>query len=364
MNILLCIDNLGRGGRERRIVELMKGLLALKSFTLTLVVFSNRVEYPEVQKMDVEVHLLPRIPKKDPRIFFKFYSICKKAKPDLIHSWGDMATIYAIPSAQLLRIRLFNGSVADAPHMPTWRNTEFLRKKITSPFSFKVIGNSQEGLKQYKIPNNKAVCIYNGFDFARTGNLKEVHEIRKELNIQTRNLVGMIGAFHERKDYTTFLSMAKKVIDQGFDVSFLAIGEGPSRKDYMEGIEEKYRSQIIFTGMRKDVESIIQSLDIGVLATNSEVHGEGISNAILEYMALGKPVVATDGGGTPEIVVDNTTGFIVKAKSPKDLAKKVIFLLKNPTISQVMGKKGKARVWELFNLQDMAKAYINLYKTA
>jgi len=217
MKILLCIDNLARGGRERRIVELIKGLLATKSFVISLVVFSDRVDYDEIFEMDLDVHLLPRIPKKDPRIFFKFFSLCKKAKPELIHSWGDMATIYAIPAAQLLHIKLYNGSVADAPKTPGWFNTEFRRKKITTPFSYKIIGNSIAGLAQYKIPVKKAVCIYNGFDFNRARNLKPAEEVRNELNITTKNLVGMVGAFHKRKDYTTFLAAAKLIIDQGYE---------------------------------------------------------------------------------------------------------------------------------------------------
>lgn len=364
MKILLCIDNLGRGGRERRIVELIKGLLAKNSLTLSLVIFSDKVDYPEIFDMDIRVHLLPRKPKKDPRIFYKFFKICKQVKPDLIHSWGDMATIYAIPAAQFLTIRLYNGSVADAPHMPNWSNTEFVRKRITSPFSYKIIGNSEEGLKQYKIPPQKAVCIPNGFDFNRTKNLTPPKEIRDELGIKSTCTVGMIGAFHPRKDYAMYLSMAKQVIDKGFDVSFLAIGEGISRRHFMDQVEEKYQGKIIFTGLRTDVESIIGALDIGVLATNPDVHGEGISNAILEFMALGKPVVATEGGGTSEIIDDLRTGFLVQPKSPECMAEKVIHLLIHPILAQQMGQRGKERIINSFNLNDMTDAYLNLYRSA
>lgn len=135
MKILLAIDNLGRGGRERRLVELIKGLLQSGDYQITLVVFSSRVEYEEVFDMDINLHMLPRKTKKDPRVFFSFFKISKDAAPDLIHTWGDMATIYAVPSAFLLRIKLINGSVVNAPAHTGWSDPEFFRKKLVLPFS-------------------------------------------------------------------------------------------------------------------------------------------------------------------------------------------------------------------------------------
>jgi len=57
--------------------------------------------------------------------------------------------------------------------------------------------------------------------------------------------------------------------------------------------------------------------------------GEGISDAVMEYMALGKPVIATDGGGTKELVIDNSTGYLIKPESAKDLARKILYLLEH-----------------------------------
>ncbi|MEM8888332.1 MAG: glycosyltransferase [Bacteroidota bacterium] len=363
MKLLLAIDNLNRGGRERRMLELVKGLLGTGSFQITLIVFSDRLHYKHVHDLDIDLHILVRKPKKDPRVFRKFYKICKNFQPDLIHTWGDMSTIYAIPSAFFLGIKLVNGSVVDAPKDAGWRREEYSRKRIALPFCEKVVGNSQAGLDAYEIPRDKAVCIYNGFDFNRLNELREVEDVRADFKVTAKHVVGMVGAFFDRKDYKTYVAAAKIVLDAGHDVAFLCVGGGQNKQAVFDSIEEKYRKNIIFTGSQEDVESIIHIFDIGVLATNSDIHGEGISNAILEYMAQGKPVVATLGGGTPEIVLDGKTGFTVKPKSPQEMAERIMHLLNHPELAHDMGEKSRERIKNHFNLAHMTAVYMDLYNS-
>ncbi len=114
---------------------------------------------------------------------------------------------------------------------------------------------------------------------------------------------------------------------------------------------------VIFTGKQTDVYDIINIFDIAVLSTFTE----GISNSIVEYMALGKAVVATDGGGTKELIVDNETGFIIPQQSPTVLADKIEILLNNPNLRETMGRKGKQRIIDEFNLDKMVNAHVKLY---
>jgi glycosyltransferase involved in cell wall biosynthesis len=362
MRILFAIDNLGRGGKERRMLELIKGLLQTGDYQITLVVFSDRIDFDYVYTLPVDLRILIRKPKKDPRVISRFFRICKEKKPGLIHAWGDMSTLIAIPSAFFLGIKLINGSVVNAPNKAGWFDLEYFRKRITIPFSAKIIGNTRAGLKVYDIPVNKAVCIYNGFDFRRLKNLKSPALVRQEFSIHSEKVIGMVGAFEKRKDYKTFLLSAQLVLNQGYDVTFMAIGEGAERKSDMKLVEPKYREKILFTGLQKDVESIIQIFDIGVLSTNALVHGEGISNAILEYMAQGKPVVATAGGGTPEILLEGKTGFLVAPQSVSQMAERIMFLLDNPRTACTMGKRGKEQVKLNFNISNSTPQYQELYQ--
>ncbi|MEM8891517.1 MAG: glycosyltransferase family 4 protein, partial [Bacteroidota bacterium] len=96
-------------------------------------------------------------------------------------------------------------------------------------------------------------------------------------------------------------------------------------------------------------------------STNSLVHGEGISNSILEYMAMSKAVIASSGGGTDEIVVHGKTGYLVQPSQVGELAGRIHELLDNQALRDEMGKKGYKRVYEHFNLNKMAKRYYDIY---
>jgi glycosyltransferase involved in cell wall biosynthesis len=98
-------------------------------------------------------------------------------------------------------------------------------------------------------------------------------------------------------------------------------------------------------------------MDIFVLPSLSE----GLSMALLEAMAAGLPVVATDVGGNPELVVDGTTGYLVPPKRSEDLADRLILLLRNKSQAQWFGQNGRMRVREHFSLEQMINKYQDLY---
>lgn len=361
MKILILIDSLVSGGRERRLIELIKGFQGQNDVELMLVVFSDKIHYQEVFELDVTVKILKRVPKKNPMVFFRLFKLCRSFKPDLIHSWGTMSTIFAIPSSLLLKIKLINGNIVDAPNHLNLFDKRLFRAKLTFPFSDVIVGNSLAGLKAYSVPKNKGICIYNGFDLNRVSNLKIKTVIREQFKVSTEKVVGMVGSFSDRKDFETFIEAALIVLKQRNDVSFIAVGDGPKFDQCKKMIPTKYAPFFIFTGEQRDVESIINIFDIGVLSTNTKVHGEGISNAILEYMALEKPTVATTGGGTNE-AVDESTGFLIPANSPKVMADTLNNLLQDPDLIRTMGVASRHRLQHIFGLDKMTTSFYQLYK--
>lgn len=359
MKILLLIDSLVSGGRERRLIELIKGLGEYSYIQLTLVVFSDKIHYQEIFDLGIPVKILKRVPKRNPMVFFRLFKICKEWKPDLIHSWGTMSAIFAIPASILLKIKLVNGNITDAPARMAYFDKRLFRAKLTYPFSEVIVGNSLAGLKTYNVPEKKGMCIYNGFDLNRISTLTVKTLTRKKFRVYTDKCVGMVASFTDLKDYTTFIIAALVILKERKDVTFVAIGEGPNYKECISMVPSEFNSHFVFTGVQTDVESIVNIFDIGVLST----YTEGVSNAILEYMALGKPVVATSGGGTNEIVVEGKTGFLIPRTSPQLMADKLMYFLDNPQIAINMGQAGRARVSDCFSLDKMKKAYLELYKS-
>lgn len=357
MKILLLINGLMAGGKERQFVELVKQLKHHEGIEYRLGLMNEHIHYKEVLNLQTDIHYFTRRIKKDPTIFFKLFKVSKLFRPDIIHTWDTLTTIYAIPVAKLLNIKLLNFSIQNAPNYLNQFNKTWLLR-LTFPFSDRIVANSNAGLQAYSPPTKRSTYIYNGFDFARLNELNSKNAVRKKFNIRTKYIVGMVASFTQNKDYNTFLSVAKRVVKERNDVCFVTIGDGPSFKKYRELYKENENPRIRFLGKQQNVESIVNIFDITVLTTFTE----GISNSIMEYMALGKPVIATIGGGTKEIVEHNKTGFLIEPKQIDNFYSYLSVLLNDPVKAKKMGKEGQKKIRRSFSLELMVKQFAELYK--
>ena len=357
MKLLYLIDSLKTGGKERQIIELLKGVIDNKQIKVKLVIMNKDVLYPEVYDSDIDINFLIRSSKRDIRIFFELYHLCKTFKPDIIHTWDSMTSFYSLPIAKWFKIKLINGSIRNATP-PKLFSFGWFFSTLTFSFSDKIVSNSLAGLKQYNTAGRNGLCIYNGFDFNRISVLKPRHIIKESLGINKEKVVGMVASFSKNKDYDTFITAAQNILSKRKDVSFVCVGEGQTLKQIKKQVLDCNKHNIIFTGRQESVESIINIFDFGVLST----YTEGISNSIMEYMALGKPVVATNGGGTNELVIDKKTGFLVPERCPSKMAEKIEYLLDNEKSARQMGKIGRKIIESKFNMNRMVSSYYFLYK--
>ena len=257
----------------------------------------------------------------------------------------------------LLNFRLVNFQIQDAPLKPTSR---LLNHKITFHFSDIIIANSLAGLKTYRASPNKSKVISNGFDFIRINNLKNKSDLLNKLGINTRYTVAMIARFSKHKDYATYIRAANIILSYRYDVTFLCIGHGSS-EIYKDLVNQQNIGKIKFFTQQNDIESIMNICDIGLLMTDPKYHGEGIPNVLMEFMALEKPVIATVGGGTKELIIDGESGFLIPTKSPKLLAEKIKYLLDNSLIAEKLGTNGYNRIKQKFNIEKMVNNFVRIY---
>ncbi len=359
MKILFIGDNLYYGGKERRLLTIIKGLVKNKGMFCDLVILKDLVNYDYIYELPVNLYIIKRRIRCDPSVFLKLFKICLRSKPDIIHSWGSLPSLYVIPIAKILRIKFINAMVANAFLKPF--SKQWFRAKITFPFSDIILTNSYAGISVYNIPLKKGVVIYNGFDFSRLDKSYDFNDIKESLQIKSKFIIGMIGSLDERKDFLSYIMAAQKLLKKNYDICFLIVGDGEKYNELYNKIEPVYLNMIRFLGLRKDIDAIISILDIGVLMTNENKHSEGISNVILEYMAHGKPVIASEGGGTAEIIINNETGYIIPPFSINILANKIEYLLENPGIRQLLGKNGKERARKNFRMDNMVDNTLSLY---
>lgn len=363
MTILFTADNIGGGGKERRMLELIRSLCKDPNYKIILISISDMgVGYDYVYDLPITIIETDRDYKYSFKPFFVIKNAIKKYHPDIVHSWGSMCSFYLMPLLPFRKFKFINGIIADAPvHIP-WHHKNYIRGRITYLFSDVVLSNSLAGIRSYGAPIDKTYCIYNGIDMNRFKNLTAPAVLKNELKIEKfKFIAGMIGAFHDRKDYFTFTEGALRVVKENKDICFLLVGEGKNQPQVEAMVPDWAKENILFLGRRSDVEALIQVLDVGVLCTNSDVHGEGVSNSLIEYMSLSKPVIATEGGGTDEVIVDNVNGFRLKNKDVDTLVEKLLYLYHNPAAARKMGEKALGTINEKFMLDRMTEEFIAVY---
>lgn len=360
LRILYIIDTLGAGGKERQLLELIKGIIMFTDIDMQLVILSKVVHYPALDELDIKKHYLTRSGKYDLSPIRELYKICQDFRPNILHSCESLCSMYLIPIAKTLKIKLISSVIRNAPDKIN--NKSRIRNLLIFPFSNKIIANSYAGLKAYNAPKHKSLCIYNAFDQSRLSSLSDPAVIKKKFHIQADHVVGMVGRFAPRKDYETFIGSAMDVLESRNDVEFVAVGAGENLNHCKQLVKDKYRLKFKFLGDQEDVESIVNIFTIGVLTTNQRVHGEGISNSIVEYMALGKPVVATRGGGTVEILEDNVTGFLVDPYDVKSVTEKINLILDSSSIYEKVGTAGRDFVLRELTLEGLVRRHLDCYQ--
>ena len=358
LRVLLCIDALGVGGKERQAVELIKGLTRHPELEAHVICLAADDFYlDQLTGATISVAFATRRMRWDMGLFYRLYRLIRQHQPHVIHTNGLISSFYTLPLARLMGIPLINGSIRNAFHRGDFR---WRVERLLARLSDYRVANSFAGLRSRGFPPSASrnVVIYNGFDFGRVESYTTTEIARRAPGDRRLKNVGMVAEFNRFKDYPTFIEMARQLSTKRSDVRFLAVGSGPTLpagKERAAGVDA-----ITFLGEQKNVEPIVATFDIGVLATFTE----GISNSIMEYMAFGKPVVVTDGGGTRELVVDGETGFLVPPKQPAALAAKIEYLLDRPDIARRMGAAGEARLRRRFSTDTMVDETIKLYERA
>jgi glycosyltransferase involved in cell wall biosynthesis len=357
IRILHITDTLGSGGKERQLVELLRGFNKIDGFVNEVVVLSDVVHYDEVRSLGINIHIFKRNRQWDFRILQKLYRLARQYRPNIIYSWESMCSVYASPIALIFRSALINGMVRSAPLVLNLK--EYRRLLLTAPFSTVILSNSLAGLRAFRVDGKKGLWIQNGFNFDRINNLPDVNDVKRSLDIRTKHVVGMIGRFNRDKDYSTFFKAAKLLCSERTDITFVAVGEGPDLESFRVRLKSDSEANIRILGVSKRVEEVIQTFSVGVLVSTN---GEGIANVIIEYMALEKPVIATNATGNREIVKDGENGFLIPSGDENALALRIREIVDCPDIGSAFGRAGRALVEHKFGIEQMVQKHVELFR--
>lgn len=379
--IVYLLDLLNTGGAELQIAEtitrLNRDLFEPKLYSISgdgavrPLIEQHAIEVTVFNIMRGDPHNAKPIPFRRSRKFLALYRYLKREQPDIVHCCMYIPSIYGAITAKLagnpviITNRVSLGYFKDPkPHYQIMEN-------FVNRFTDGVIVNAQavknDVLKREVIDSEKVYVIYNGVDTGKYKPLEQRPELlpwlsnkKRELGIpETNRVIGMIANLIPYKGYHEFIIAASKVHRKYPDTCFLCIGEDRGIQNQIEQLARKMgiHRHLIFTTAEHGVSELIHLIDIQVSAS----YEEGFSNAILEGMAAGKPIVATSVGGTPEAMVHDVTGFLIPPKNPEILAQTLITLLDNPDRAAQFGRNARKRVESRFFMQQLIDNLENLY---
>lgn len=203
------------------------------------------------------------------------------------------------------------------------------------------------------VPEEKVPVVYHGIDLDEEDGENLRREVREELGIDSHApVVGFVGRLVDWKGPDCFIRAASWVAERLPEARFVVVGEAilgeRSYEESLKGLcnELGLGERLIFTGFREDIERIMAALDVLVHAS---LLPEPFGMVILEAMAAGRPVVATAGGGVPEIVINGVTGLLVPPGDEVAMAVAILHLLTSPERAHRMGMEGRKRVAEHFD---------------
>ena len=328
--------------------------------------FKKRINNP-----NVEIYCLHKMPGQDPAYLWRLWKLLRKLKPSITHT-RNLAALETVVIALLAgvqrRVHSEHGWGMTDLH-GTNRKYRFLRRTM-SKLVHRYIGLSKH-IEQYLhldvgIPNSKLTQLYNGVDADRfAANLKQAdkNELLPTGFLSNNSIViGTVGRMEPVKDQLTlanaFIQLVKMNTSQRENLRLIMIGDGELKQQAQQMLQQAgLDTQAWLPGSHNQVPKLMHAMDIFVLPSRNE----GISNTILEAMASSLPVVATNVGGNPELVVENETGKLVPADDPVSMANALNDYVLNADRRSAHGAAGRRRVEEQFLLVHMVEKYLSVY---
>ncbi len=272
----------------------------------------------------------------------------------------------------LSRMNLYGGigaGLARVPVVATVHGRDFqgrwgrLGERLVTRFSNRVVAVSQDlarAMEQRGWPRSRLRVIHNGIPVTEPEPETVREEARRELGIEPgAPVIGTVGRLEPVKAYPVLMAAMEQVLGVAPEARVLMVGDGSERGMLeADACERGISHRVIFAGTRTDVPRMLAAMDLFVLCS----HSEGLSISLMEAMAAGLPVVATEVGGNPELVEYGTTGLLVPPRDPEMLAAAILFLIRHPQCCRTLGSAGRQRVIERFSADAMAAKYADLYE--
>src|SRR6266508_2884089 len=369
VRLLKVVPTLLCGGTENQVMALCR---ALDPGRLDLELACLRRLGPFVQEVDDR-----RIPLAEYRIgsFYSLSGLAQQAKfaqhltrrrTQIVHAYNFYGNVFAVPPAKAAGTPVVIASIRDLGLYLTPMQKRVQR--YVCRLADCVLVNA-DAVKEWLVGDgydaSKIVVIRNGVDLSRFSGPREPSRLRLDLGLAPHvPLIAVVSRLNRLKGLEQFLEAAAIVGKRFPEARFLVVGAAPPHDpaylDELKALSARLdiAGRVIFTGLRSDVPSLLGGVSVAVMPSLNEA----LSNAMLEAMAAGAPVVATRVGGTPEALVDGETGLLVPPADVSSLAASIARMLDARDLAGRLGRAARKSVEDRFSIARMAASTEQLYR--
>lgn len=356
ITVLYLITELDIGGAQMALLRMLKGLdRARFSPAVACLYNGDKAVAREIRALGIPVFDARMRHKRDMPALWRLYGEIRSVRPVILHAHLFHANL---PGRILGRLAGVPIIICTEHSMALESRLRYRLNRWTIRLVDRVIAVSANVrdfcVSGIGLPAEKVTLIYNGIELPAVPGVSR-QAARAMLGLSPGDTVlGMVS----RLDPAKGVDIAIRALPALENVTLTIIGDGPERAK-LEALAEELRvaGRIRWAGYRPDVYSLLPAFDVFVQSSRFE----GLPTTVMEAMAAGLPVVATDVGGTPEVVEDGTTGLLVPPADPATLAQAITCLLEDADLRLAMGRAGYERAVKMFSVEQMVHQTEALY---
>ena len=360
IKILRVVIGLNQGGVQQGVLNLFRSLDPDKYEPIACAIENTGAIGKEIEQAGFEVIVLGY-----KRQMWKSVSalshIMRERQIDIVHASSYHPSLYARLAAIIARVPVILGYehvIYNNKRMP-----RVIFNRLLAPFTdgFTAVGEqvANQVLEWNQYPREKMHVVHNGVDISRYQPAKLRIDAKEKLGFDPQKIiVGVVSRLDPEKGHR-FLFDAIVKLSPKYDVQWIVVGTGRGAdKVYQEARDRGIEKKVEFLGLRRDVPELLAAFDIYVFPTLQE----GFPNSLLEAMASGCAVVASDFPGNLEVAIDQRNALIVPMRDSKRLTQCIEQLLQQPELAKHLGEQARHDIVENFSLQAYAGKMSGLYE--
>lgn len=352
-------------GTENQIIKMINGIDSTRFKVNLICLRTGPWIKANMASIKCKIDILEINKFKKPSTYFNFVRLVrlfKDRRPDIVHTFFPVCNVIGVLAARIAGVSCILSSRRDYGE---WMSRHYLwATRFANRFVTCIVANSTQvkdlTIKKEGLNSDRIKVIYNGIDTEKFRNIRYDNKLKRELGIPDANkIIGIIANFRPMKHHYTFIKAAEIVLRQRQDITFILIGTG-QLKGEMEKLVKSLGIEkcIIFAGQRNDITRFLSIMNIGVNCSE----GEGLSNAIMEYMSTGIVCVVSDAAGNPDLITNNVNGFVFRLDDYEQLAELILTALSNKSLCEKLIKKSFEKIESEMSLVAILSEYESFYE--